>query len=81
MSKDVESKKFAKLVGEHLKKTRLLKKLSTTRLAYNSDVQSSLISKIERGISEPHITTLIKILNGLDTTVDDFFKALDYSHL
>ena len=61
-----------------LRITTLLKEndLSAYKLAYKSDIPSSNISDILREkVSEPTLSTLLNICEGLNITLKDFFDS------
>ncbi|MFZ5555009.1 MAG: helix-turn-helix domain-containing protein [Bacteroidota bacterium] len=67
-----------KKTGEHLKKLRKQYKLSGEELAYRSNISHSQITRIESGNQNPTLSTLISICKGLNISLEDFFRGLDY---
>lgn len=57
------------LVGENLKKIRKLKNLSLDQTAKLTSVSKAMLGQIERGESNPTISTLWKISTGLKTSL------------
>ncbi|WP_164667338.1 helix-turn-helix domain-containing protein [Virgibacillus doumboii] len=55
--------------GSIIKKLRKQKNLSLNELAIKSEVSMATISQIERGNTDPTITTVYKLCKGLDTTI------------
>ena len=64
------------LIGERIRKFRTEQKLSQEELAFNSDLHSAYIGKVERGEKCPTIETLYKMANGLKIPLH---KLLDIS--
>lgn len=61
-------------IGEKICEYRNEKNLSIKELAEIVGVTSSLLSQIERGLSNPSINTLKMISKGLDVPLYNFFK-------
>jgi len=61
-------------IGSHIKKLRTTKKLSGYSLGIMSEVSSSVIARIEKGQREPRLSTLLKIIEGLEMTPAEFFN-------
>ena len=61
-------------VGARLKEVRTQKKLSQRELAKRAGVTNSTISLIEQNRVSPSVSSLIKVLNGLPMTLQDFFS-------
>ena len=53
------------IVAENLKRLREERKLSLDAVAKCSGVSKSMLGQIERGVTNPTISTLWKIANGL----------------
>jgi transcriptional regulator with XRE-family HTH domain len=71
---------LATLVSERIRELRNIKGLSQEQLALKSDLNTSFIGAIERGIKKPTVETLDKIIKALDMSVQEFFNfELDYS--
>ncbi|KKP40330.1 MAG: Helix-turn-helix domain protein [Candidatus Peregrinibacteria bacterium GW2011_GWC2_33_13] len=64
------NKKF----GEHLKKLREAKGTSLNMLAYENDLNKSTLSRIENGLVDPKLSTLYKIANSLEISLDELMK-------
>lgn len=63
------------MFGENIKKIRELKGLGINELSRLSGVNASYISAMERGEKEnPTITTLKKLADALEVTVDELMK-------
>ena len=59
--------------GKRIKKIRLEKGLTQKELALEMDVEISQISRIERGLVNPTLTTLIKLAACLNVKIASFF--------
>lgn len=62
-------------IGEKISEYRNKKNLSIKDLSEIVGVTSSLLSQIERGLSNPSINTLKMISKGLDIPLYNFFKS------
>ena len=58
-------------IGDNLKRLRKEKGYTQAKLAELSDIKLGHISKLERNESDPKLTTLIKLMNALETTPDN----------
>jgi len=65
---------ICKKFGEHLKKLREDKSLSLNMLAYENDLNKSTLSRIENGIVDPKLSTLNKIAESLEISLDELMK-------
>lgn len=65
---------FAAQVGKNIKKLRNSKGLSLDRLAELSGVSKAMLGQIERGESNPTVTTLWKIANGLKVSFSSLIE-------
>lgn len=62
-------------LGEHLKKIRSDKGISVYKLSKETDISENHIHSIEKGISQPSVAMLEKLLDYLGVTLSDFFKG------
>ncbi len=60
-------------IGSKIKEQRIKKGLSLRELAEKTNLTASLISQIERNLSNPSINTVKTISAALDTPIYDFF--------
>lgn len=65
-----------KVIGQNIKRIRLLKGLTQEQLAEKLDKSINFISIIERGESGISISTIIDICNALEINSEDIFKGL-----
>lgn len=61
-------------IGEKIKQLRILNQLTQEELAQRCDLTKGFISKIERDITSPSITTLMDILEALGSDLKSFFN-------
>ncbi len=61
------------IIGENIKKIRLERGLTQSDLAEKSGIKINQISKIERGGSDPKSSTIIKIINALESDANSIF--------
>lgn len=60
------------IVGKNLKKIREKRKLSLEKVSELTGISKSMLGQIERGESNPSITTVCKLANGLKVQVTSF---------
>ncbi|HAN20131.1 MAG TPA: hypothetical protein DCP51_00385 [Clostridiales bacterium] len=71
----MQQEKINVLFGKHLAKLRQAKGLTLEKLAYENDLSKSTISRIERGLVDVKLSTLAKIAEGLDISLDELMKV------
>lgn len=59
-----------KLLGENIKKYRMIQHLTQAGLAEHVDCSDAYIGLIERAVSKPALNTVVSVANALDVTVD-----------
>ena len=52
--------------GKHVKSLRKSKRLTLTGLCYKNGLEPSTISRIEKGLVEPKLLTIMKLANALE---------------
>ena len=60
-----------------LRRLRRERDLSQEALAHRSNVSAKHIGEIERAKKEPGITTALKLIDGLELPLSEFFHQLD----
>ncbi len=70
-------KSLAKVTGEVLKELRNEVGISQENLAYESELDRSFISMLERGLRIPTISTIFQISKALKTTPSEIVKAIE----
>ena len=58
----------------NLRKLRLAKGLAQERLALDAGVDRTVVSKIERAITNPSLEILLRLANHLDTSLSRLFE-------
>lgn len=61
-------------IARNLKAYRLMRALAQETLALEADVDRTMVSKIERGITNPSIATLLKLANRLGIQISDLLR-------
>ena len=60
------------MLAKNIRNLRIKKGLSQEKLARLADISNNTLVKIEMGMAkEPTITTVIKIANALDVSIDE----------
>lgn len=65
---------FNKIVCERIAALRKERKMTLEQLAYQSGISKGGLSEIERNMKEPRAYTILKICNGLNLTIGEFFS-------
>jgi transcriptional regulator with XRE-family HTH domain len=65
-----KNEKFLKEFGKNLQKLREAKSLSTRQFAYEAEISHSSVGRLEAGLSNPTLTTLIKIAEALEVDLN-----------
>ena len=81
LSDDENQEIFSKVVGLQLKKLRLLRKKTQTRLANKIDVTFQQLQKYEKGTNECRLINLLKLSDVLDVELDYFYRPLVENNL
>ncbi len=64
-------------IGSRLGNLRKRKKMTLDGLSSRSGVSKSILSQIERNISNPTVSTMVRIADALEETLSDFFMNID----
>lgn len=64
-------------LGEAIQQLREQAGLSQEALADASDVHTTMIGGLERGVRNPNYTTLLRLANGLDKRVGEITSLAD----
>ena len=62
--------KLLKEFGKNLQKLREAKGLSTRQFAYEADISHSSVGRLEAGLANPTMTTLVKLAEALDVDLN-----------
>ena len=63
--------KILKDFGKNLQKLRIEKGFSTRKFAYEADISASSLGRLEAGLSNPTLTTLLKIAEALKVDLNE----------
>ena len=58
------------LFGQRLREQRIKHGLTLEQLAEKSELSSNYIGMVERGLKEPGLATIVKLLNALNISAD-----------
>jgi len=75
MSTDYQDLRYTNIdIGKHVAKLRKAKGYSMYKLSLESGLSNSVLMRVEKGEREPKLNTLLKIIDGLESTPAKFFK-------
>ena len=75
-----DEKKLIKHLGNYLKKLREQKKKSLNIFAYENDLTTATVSRVENGLVDSKLSTLIKYAKGLETPLEDILMHLNINY-
>lgn len=77
-----DEKKLLKHLGNYLKTLRIKRGTSLNIFAYENDLTTATVSRIENGVVDTKISTLIKYAKGLETPLETILQNLhiDYTN-
>jgi transcriptional regulator with XRE-family HTH domain len=78
---NVETTDISLIFGEILRRHRSLKNLSQEELADRAGVDRTFVSRLERGIRQPTITTLIGLGQALGVSAADLAGEAEREYL
>lgn len=61
-------------VGDRIRYYRLLRGMSQEALALEANMNAAFVGHLERGLKSPTVTTLEKIANALNITLEELFS-------
>ena len=73
-------KEIIKLLGSCLKTLRENKKKSLNMFAYENDMTTATVSRVENGLVDLKFTTLIKYARALEIPLEDILMQLDIDY-
>lgn len=76
MSNVRDTKKIV-LLGNHIRKLRQEKKMTMVELAFAADIEYKQVCRIEKGETNPTISTLLALSKGLEINIDEIVKVLN----
>jgi len=65
---------FNNIVCKRIVQLRKKKGLTLEKLAYQSGISKGGLSEIERNMKEPRAYTILRICNGLEISMSEFFN-------
>ncbi len=69
-----EKKKFAAMIGEHLRTLREKEGISQENLSLKAGYYRTYVGKIEQGLYSPSLHTIWRLANALGYKLSDFFR-------
>ena len=75
-----DEKKITKLLGNYLKSLRIKQNKSLNIFAYENDLTTATVSRVENGLVDTKFSTLIKYAKGLEIPLDIIIKHLDINY-
>ena len=77
-----DEKEIMKILGTTLKLLRESKGISLNIFAYENDLTTATVSRVENGLVDTKFSTLVKYAKGLEIPLDEILQNLniDYSH-
>ena len=66
-----KTEKILKDFGENLQQLRKAKGFSTREFAYEADISHSSVGRLEEGLSNPTLTTLVKLAEALEVDLNE----------
>lgn len=73
----MDFEKFYKNIAERIKYYRCKKSLTQEQLAELAGISTDYLGKIETCINKPGIRSIVKIINGLDISISEFFMSFN----
>ena len=67
------------LFGQRLREQRLKQNLTLEQLAEKANLSPNYVGMVERGLKEPGLATIVKLLNGLNVSADTLLKHSNHS--
>jgi transcriptional regulator with XRE-family HTH domain len=72
---------IGQIFGAVLQRHRAARNISQEELAFQADVDRTFVSRLERGIRQPTITTLIGVGQALGVSAADLVKETEKEYL
>jgi transcriptional regulator with XRE-family HTH domain len=63
--------------GRRVREIRAQRGLSQDALARATDIHATMIGRLERGVREPRLSTILRVAEGLDVQPGDLLNQLD----
>ena len=75
-----DEKKIFKNLGEYLKSLRLGQNKALNIFAYENDMTTATVSRVENGLVDSKLSTLIKYAKGLEIPLENILKHLNIDY-
>lgn len=75
-----DEKKLIKILGHTLKLLRERKGISLNIFAYENDLTTATVSRVENGLVDTKFSTLIKYAKGLEIPLENILKNLNIDY-
>lgn len=75
-----EEKKLIKVLGNTLKLLREEKGVSLNIFAYENDLTTATVSRVENGLVDTKFSTLIKYAKGLEIPLEQILQLLNINY-
>ncbi len=75
-----DEKKLIKILGHTLKLMREKKGVSLNIFAYENDLTTATVSRVENGLVDTKFSTLIKYAKGLEIPLENIIKDLGINY-
>lgn len=73
-------KQVIKKLGKRLRSLRMSKHISLNKLAYENDLTTATISRIENGLVDLRMSTLLKVAISLEMPIEEIIKPLEIDY-
>lgn len=70
-----ESCKVKRIIGDRMRMIRTQKKLSQKELSEQAEINDKYLSRVERGVENVTLETLLKITSTLGISLEELFKG------
>lgn len=75
-----DEKQIIKLLGNYLKTLREIQNKSLNIFAYENDMTTATVSRVENGLVDSKFSTLIKYAKGLEIPLETILMNLDIDY-
>lgn len=75
-----EYRKLFKILGNYLKSLREQRGVSLNIFAYENDMTTATVSRIENGLVDTKLSTLIKYAKGLEVPLENILISLEINY-
>ncbi len=74
---NADTPNYSLIFGQALKARRMALSVSQEELAYRAGVDRTFVSRIERGIRQPTITTIFSLSHALEISASELVKDVE----